>query len=132
MSTKAALLRPLQPPAYERVMTDACPPADLHQRLSADVAGHRLELLFDGGDRLIRIIDLINGAAHSVDLIMYIFECDAAGRRILDALLLTANRGVRVPAALDSLDRKSDGKGEGVSVGVVVGRRRRNKKKKKK
>src|SRR3546814_10450729 len=77
MSTKAALLRPSRPPAYERMMTDACPPADLHQSLSADVAGHRLELIFDGGDRLTRLLDLINGAAHSVDLIMYIFEGDA-------------------------------------------------------
>src|SRR3546814_13447589 len=87
-------------------MTDACPPADLHQRLSADVAGHRLELLFDGGDRLIRILDLINGAAHSVDLIMYIFEGDVAGRRILDALLLAAKRGVRVRAVLRSEERR--------------------------
>ena len=83
-------------------MTDACPPADLHQRLSADVAGHRLELLFDGSDRLLRLLDLINGAAHSVDLIMYIFEGDVAGRRILDALLLAAKRGVRVRAVIDS------------------------------
>ena len=83
-------------------MTDACRPADLHQSLSADVAGHRLELLFDGGDRLTRLLDLINGAAHSVDLIMYIFEGDAAGRHVLDALLLAAKRGVRVRAVIDS------------------------------
>ena len=83
-------------------MTDACRPADLHQSLSADVAGHRLELLFDGGDRLTRLLDLINGAAHSVDLIMYIFEGDAAGRHVLYALLLAAKRGGRVRAVIDS------------------------------
>lgn len=102
MSTKAALLQPLRPPAYERLMTDAYPPADLHQSLTADVAGHRIELLFDGGDRLTRLLDLINGAAHSIDLIMYIFKGDAAGRRILDAMLLAAERGVRVRAVIDS------------------------------
>jgi cardiolipin synthase len=83
-------------------MTAACPPADLHQRLSAEVAGHRLELLFDGGDRLVRLLDLIDGAARSVDMIMYIFEDDAAGRRILDALVAAARRGVRVRAVIDS------------------------------
>ena len=102
MSTKAALLRALRPPAYEQLMTDACPRADLHQSLTADVAGHRLELLFDGGDRLTRLLDLINGASHSVDLIMYIFEGDDAGRRILDGLLRAAKRGVRVRAVIDS------------------------------
>lgn len=83
-------------------MTDACPSAALDQRLTADVAGHRLELLFDGGDRLTRLLDLINGAAHSIDIIMYIFEGDAAGRRILDALSIAARRGVRVRAVIDS------------------------------
>ncbi|MDT7527835.1 phosphatidylserine/phosphatidylglycerophosphate/cardiolipin synthase family protein [Sphingopyxis sp. SE2] len=102
MSTKAALLQPLRPQAYERLMTDACSPADLHQSLTADVAGHRIELLFDGGDRLTRLLDLINGAAHSIDLIMYIFKGDAAGRRILDAMLVAAKRGVRVRAVIDS------------------------------
>src|SRR3546814_20504616 len=148
MSTKAALLRPSRPPAYERMMTDACPPADLHQSLSADVAGHRLELIFDGGDRLTRLLDLINGAAHSVDLIMYIFEGDAAGRRVLAALLLAAKRGVRVRAVIDSfgsgdtpdslfeplraaggsvpffsrrVGRKSVGWGKGVSVSWITG-----------
>ncbi|SEH18256.1 cardiolipin synthase [Sphingopyxis sp. YR583] len=89
-------------PAYEQVMTEACPPAAPDQRLTADVAGHRLELLFDGGDRLTRLLDLINGAAHSIDIIMYIFEADAAGVRIVDALLVAAKRGVRVRAVIDS------------------------------
>lgn len=83
-------------------MTEACAPVDLSERLMADVAGHRLELIFDGGDRLTRLLDLINGAAHSIDLIMYIFEGDAAGRHILDALLVAAKRGVRVRAVIDS------------------------------
>ncbi len=83
-------------------MTEACAPVDLSERLTADVAGHRLELIFDGGERLIRLVDLINGAAHSIDIIMYIFEGDAAGVRIVDALLVAARRGVRVRAVIDS------------------------------
>lgn len=83
-------------------MTEACTPVDLSERLTADVAGHRLELIFDGGERLVRLLDLINGAAHSIDIIMYIFEGDAAGIRIVDALLVAAKRGVRVRAVIDS------------------------------
>ncbi|MGH6633366.1 MAG: phospholipase D-like domain-containing protein, partial [Sphingopyxis sp.] len=83
-------------------MAETCAPVDLSERLTADVAGHRLELIFDGGDRLTRLLDLINGAAHSIDLIMYIFEGDAAGCHILDALLIAAKRGVRVRAVIDS------------------------------
>jgi cardiolipin synthase len=83
-------------------MTAACAPVDLSPRLTADVAGHRLELIFDGGERLVRLLDLINGAAHSIDIIMYIFEGDAAGTRIVDALLVAAKRGVRVRAVIDS------------------------------
>lgn len=83
-------------------MIEACAPVDLSERLTADVAGHRLELIFDGGDRLVRLLGLINGAAHSIDIIMYIFEGDAAGTRILDALLIAAKRGVCVRAVIDS------------------------------
>ena len=83
-------------------MTEACTPVDLSERLTADVAGHRLELIFDGSERLVRLLDLINGAAHSIEIIMYIFEGDAAGKRILDALLVAAKRGVRVRAVIDS------------------------------
>ena len=83
-------------------MTEACAPVDLSPRLTADVAGHRLELIFDGGERLVRLLDLINGAAHSIDIIMYIFKGDAAGTRIVNALLVAAKRGVRVRAVIDS------------------------------
>lgn len=83
-------------------MTEACAPVDVSERLTADVAGHRLELIFDGGERLIRLLDLINGAMRSIDIVMYIFEGDAAGVRILDALVIAARRGVHVRAVIDS------------------------------
>jgi cardiolipin synthase len=84
------------------MMTEAHSNVDLSQRLTADVAGHRIALIFDGEERLARLLELINGAAHSIDIIMYIFEADAAGTRIVDALLLAAKRGVRVRAVIDS------------------------------
>lgn len=70
--------------------------------LKADVAGHRLEVIFDGERRLERLLALLGGAIRSIDLIMYIFEDDAAGRRVLDAMTAAARRGVRVRAVIDS------------------------------
>lgn len=49
-----------------------------------------------------RLHALISGAIHNVDLIMYIFDNDAAGRSILAALTTAARRGVRVRAVIDS------------------------------
>jgi cardiolipin synthase A/B len=70
--------------------------------LKADVAGHRIEVLFNGADRLDRLLALIGGAIRSVDMIMYIFEHDAAGIRVLDAMTAAAQRGLRVRAVIDS------------------------------
>ena len=80
------------------------PPAPARERLhwSADVAGHRIELLLDGAARLERLLALINGAIRSIDLVMYIFEGDSAGTDVLDALARAARRGIRVRAVIDS------------------------------
>ena len=83
-------------------MVAPCPTADPMQGLTAAVAEHRIELIFDGGERLARLIALIDRAKQSVDLIMYIFEGDAAGLSVLRALTAAARRGVRVRALIDS------------------------------
>lgn len=83
-------------------MSDVCPPADLPPKLAAEVAGHRIELIFDGGERLTHLLRLIDGATHSIDLIMYIFEGDAAGLSVLRAMTAAARRGVRVRLLIDS------------------------------
>ena len=83
-------------------MTEMPGPAPFPDRLTADVAGHRLELLFDGAERLSRLVALIDGAARSIDIIMYIFEHDRLGAQVLDRLVAAAERGVRVRAVIDS------------------------------
>lgn len=83
-------------------MTDAPSPASDRDTLTADVAGHRLEVIVDGDQRLERILALLAGAIRSIDIIMYIFEHDAAGTRVLDAMTAAARRGVRVRAVFDS------------------------------
>lgn len=69
---------------------------------TAEVAGHRLELIANGDRRLDRILALLAGAIRSIDIIMYIFEHDGAGTRVLDAMTAAARRGVRVRAVIDS------------------------------
>lgn len=83
-------------------MADPCPTADTMQGLTAEVADHRIELIFDGGERMTRLLRLIDGAARSIDLIMYIFDGDAAGLSVLRALTAAARRGVRVRVLIDS------------------------------
>jgi cardiolipin synthase len=83
-------------------MIDAAASDPLPQRLAADVAGHRLHLIFDGAERLARLRELIDGAARSIDIIMYIFDDDPAGREVVARLVDAARRGVRVRAVIDS------------------------------
>ncbi|WP_374525162.1 phosphatidylserine/phosphatidylglycerophosphate/cardiolipin synthase family protein [Sphingopyxis sp.] len=83
-------------------MTGTAHPASDAETLKAEVAGHRLEVIFNGEQRLERLLALINGAIGSVDMIMYIFRHDSAGTRVLDAMTAAARRGVRVRAVIDS------------------------------
>jgi cardiolipin synthase A/B len=83
-------------------MTAEPAPASDADTLRADVAGHRIEVIANGDARLDRLLALLNGAIRSIDLIMYIFEHDAAGTRVLDAMTAAARRGVRVRAVIDS------------------------------
>src|SRR3546814_15332179 len=111
-------------------MTDAPASALSTDRLTAEVSGNRFELLFDGAERLRRLRALIDGAAHSIDIIMYLFDDDAAGREVVARLLAAAERGVRVRAGIDRFgsarppDRKSGVSGTSVSVRVALSGRR--------
>lgn len=102
MSINALPLRQSAPPAYEQGMIDAPHPVSKSEMLTADVAGHRLEVVVDGDQRLERILALVAGAIHSIDMVMYIFDQDSAGKRVLDAMIAAARRGVRVRAVIDS------------------------------
>ena len=65
------------------------------------VDGHRLTLLTEGPDRRRALLDLIAQARTSLRLIFYIYADDASGRRINDALVAAAARGVRVALIVD-------------------------------
>lgn len=73
------------------------------------VAGNRLTLLADGPERLEALIALIDGAKESLRLLYYIWKDDAAGRRVRDALVAAARRGVRVRVLVDGFGASDTG-----------------------
>ncbi len=72
-----------------------------------DVDGNRLSLLTDGPERLDELVALIDGAQSSLKLLYYIYADDAAGRRIHNALLSAAARGVNVALIVDGFGSDS-------------------------
>ncbi len=63
--------------------------------------GISLEFYPSGTDRLRRLIELIEGAEHSLKVCFYIFEPDDAGARVRDTLIAAAQRGVAVKLLVD-------------------------------
>jgi len=69
---------------------------------AADVSsGNRVSLLRDGPATFDAMVDLIDNATTSVELETYIFRPDEVGRRVSDALMRAAKRGVEVRLLLD-------------------------------
>ncbi|MCM8731299.1 phosphatidylserine/phosphatidylglycerophosphate/cardiolipin synthase family protein [Hephaestia sp. GCM10023244] len=66
------------------------------------IAGNRLRLLDTGPGRLDALVDLIEGARQSLRIIYYIYSDDASGRRVRDAMLAAARRGVAVSLIVDA------------------------------
>ena len=77
-------------------MSDAEPPIP-----PMDVAGTRLTVLPDGPGRMAALIALIDGATESLRVLYYIWVDDEAGRRLRDALVAAAQRGVSVSLLVD-------------------------------
>jgi cardiolipin synthase len=63
--------------------------------------GNRFELVVDGPASWAALIALINGATSSLKLYYYIFEADASGHAVREALLDAINRGVAVSLIVD-------------------------------
>lgn len=85
-------------------MHDALPPMPdpLDRPFGADVSGHRIDFQPTGPDRRAALLTLINGANTTLKLQFYIFEPDAIGTAVRDALIRAAERGVAVTLILDS------------------------------
>jgi len=64
--------------------------------------GNRIELLRSGAEFFPRLLAAIDAARESVHLETYIFELDAVGTRVADALQAAAGRGVAVHLLVDA------------------------------
>lgn len=76
-----------------------------------EVAGNRLTLLPDGPERLEALVGLIEGARESLRVLYYIWVDDEAGRRVRDALVAAAGRGVAVSLLIDGFGSSNAPKG---------------------
>ncbi|MFU8829527.1 MAG: cardiolipin synthase [Phycisphaerales bacterium] len=78
--------------------------ARLAQTLSGmpAVEGNCVELISSTDELIDRLVKDINEAEHHVHLLFYIFESDATGRRVAEAMARAAERGVVCRLLLDS------------------------------
>ena len=85
------------------------PPADHLMRIGDAVtqwsrmSGNAIEALENGENAFPRMLQAINGAAHSVWLATYIFETDPVGQQFIQALQAAVARGVQVRALVDGV-----------------------------
>ncbi len=71
----------------------------IHQPVAGQqgyTAGNKVQLIRGGREYFDLLLQLVNGAVHSVHLQTYIFDDDATGTAVADALKQAAGRGVQV------------------------------------
>lgn len=93
------------PVTWDEPGRPAWPALTLAQRLSEfpPIPGNRFELLPDYHPALDRLAADIDAATHSVHLLYYIFAADPTGRRIAEALVRAAGRGVATRVLMDAI-----------------------------
>jgi cardiolipin synthase len=99
------MLRPMADPSATADLSDAEPrletPVPTRGRITATVAGTRLEVIEHGPERLELLLRLIDEAQHSVRMLFYMFSPDVAGEAVRDALARAAARGCDVRLVID-------------------------------
>ena len=70
------------------------------------MGGNTVELLKDYTGSIDRLIADIDSALHHVHLLFYIFEADNTGRRVTDAVMRAAKRGVNCRVLMDAVGSK--------------------------
>ena len=71
-------------------------------RISAEIAGNRLELIETGQERFGMLLSLIAAAQSSIRMLMYMFNPDRDGDAVRNALTEAARRGVKVKLLIDA------------------------------
>ena len=84
------------------------PAAVLAQKLGdfEPMSGNAMELLPDYSDSIDRLIADIDSATHHVHMLFYIFAADDTGRRVADATIRAAKRGVKCRVLMDAVGSK--------------------------
>ena len=67
------------------------------------LSGNAVQLSGDPGEQVRWMVTDIDAAARTADVLFYIFETDATGRRVADALARAARRGVTVRLLVDGI-----------------------------
>lgn len=67
------------------------------------VGANRLELLSEDDDAVDDLVAAIDGARHHVHILFYIWLDDVSGRKVADAVVRAAHRGVHVRAIIDAI-----------------------------
>jgi cardiolipin synthase len=82
-------------------MHTPAPPYRDPDPFTVDAAGHSFTFYPHGADRLAALIDLIGAAQASLNVFYYLFDSDASGTAVRDALVAAARRGVAVHLIVD-------------------------------
>jgi cardiolipin synthase len=85
----------------------ACGDAD-ERSFQVEAQGHTLAFYPDGPGRLAALLELIGSAARSLKVCFYIYAPDDSGRRVRDALVAAAGRGVEVSLIVDGFGADAD------------------------
>lgn len=78
------------------------PPAPDFDSFTITSHANRLRVMPRGQDRLDALFDLINGARRTLDCFWFLYQPDATGTRVRDALVAAARRGVTVRLHIDA------------------------------
>lgn len=103
------MARPVHGPGTTGFGASALPAPPWARQLSAGLwlpapcANRRVVLLDEGPAALDALLALIADAQEHLDLCTFLFADDTVGRRVADALLASARRGVRVRVLLDAI-----------------------------
>ncbi len=90
-----------QPPAAAADAAPAAPAYCDHASFTAEAHGHSFIFHPRGADRLMALTDLIESAGETLQVFYYLFDSDASGTAVRDALVAAAARGVAVDLIVD-------------------------------
>lgn len=70
------------------------------------LGGNQVQLLHDTNDTIEQLVKAIDQAEHHAHLLFYIFRPDESGRKVADAMMRSARRGVRCRLLVDDVGSK--------------------------